>query len=377
MRKRITVLGAGFGGLEFSTSVSESLGREIDVTMIDESDAFVFGYSKLDVMFGHAAAEDVRLPYRNFVKPGVRMLQETIVAIDPVTRRVTTSAGTHDCDYLVVALGVGYDIAATPGLAEGGNEFYSMEGAELLRRTLPGFSRGKAIIGVAAAPYKCPPAPSECALLLHDHLATRGVRGACEITMVLPLSSPVPPSPETSRALIAAFAERDIRFMPNRHVVSLDPRRRVAVLDDGGELDYDLYLGVPKHRPPIVVEESGLAEGGWIPVNPRTLETKFPDVFAIGDIANTGTPKAGVFAEGAAKAVAASLVAKIRGAGQGQLYGGAGSCYIEFGGGKIGRVDVDFFSGPKPTGTYYEPAVALRADKERFGSSRRARWFGM
>ncbi len=151
----------------------------------------------------------------------------------------------------------------------------------------------------------------------------------------------------------------------------------MAVLDDGKELAYDLYLGVPKHRPPAVVEACGLSENGWVPVNPRTLETKFPNVFAIGDIANTGTPKAGVFAEGAAKAVALSLVAKIRGQGDGSLYGGAGSCYIEFGGGRIGRVDVDFFSGPKPTGKYYEPAVALRADKERFGASRRARWFGL
>ncbi len=57
---------------------------------------------------------------------------------------------------------------------------------------------------------------------------------------------------------------------------------------------------------------------------------------------------------------------------------GTGSCYIEFGAGRIGRVDVDFFSDPAgPTGTYHEPSVALRADKEHFGASRRARWFGM
>jgi sulfide:quinone oxidoreductase len=377
MRTRITVLGAGFGGLEFCTIVSDALGTEADVTLIDDAGAFVFGYSKLDVMFGGALPDAVRLPYRNFVKPGVRLRDETVTAIDPVTRRVTTNEETYDCDYLVVALGVGYDVAATPGLAEGGHEFYSLEGADRVRQALPGFTKGKAIVGVAAAPYKCPPAPSECALLLHDYLATRGVRGNCEITMVLPLSSPVPPSPETSKALISAFAERDITFMPNRSVVSLDPGRRVAVLDDGKELAFDLYLGVPKHRPPAVVEACGLSENGWVPVNPRTLETKFPNVFAIGDIANTGTPKAGVFAEGAAKAVALSLVAKIRGQGDGSLYGGAGSCYIEFGGGRIGRVDVDFFSGPKPTGKYYEPAVALRADKERFGASRRARWFGL
>ena len=353
------------------------MGDQVDVTLIDKSDAFVFGYSKLDVMFGRTTLDAVRLPYRTFVKRGVRFLQQTITAIDPQQKRVTTNLGTYDSDYLVVALGADYDLGATPGLVEGGNEFYSVTGAERLRGILPDFSRGRAIIGVAAAPYKCPPAPSECALLLHDYLFTKGVRSQCEITMVLPLGSPVPPSPDTSRALVAAFAERDIKFVPSRRVASLDPGRRVAVLDDGSELAYDLFLGVPKNCAPKVVEASGMAENGWVPVNPRTLETRFQGVYAVGDIANTGTPKAGVFAEGAARAVATSLIARIRGGDQCGAYAGAGSCYIEFGAGRIGRVDVDFFSGPAPTGTYYEPSAELRADKERFGASRRARWFGL
>jgi sulfide:quinone oxidoreductase len=376
MKPRIAILGAGFGGLELSTLLSESLGESVRVTLIDKSDAFVFGYSKLDVMFGQKTPDDVRLPYRKFSKAGVRLLRETVTGIDPTTRRITTDAGTHDCDYLVVALGADYDFAATPGL-EGANEFYSLAGADRLREILPTFSRGRAIIGVCGAPYKCPPAPSECALMLHDFLTSAGIRARCEITIVLPLSSPVPPSPETSRALIAAFAEREISFMPNRKVSAVNPGRRVASLDDGSELAYDLFLGVPKQGAPKVVEASAMTEGGWVPVNPRTLETKFPNVYAIGDIANTGTPKAGVFAEGAAKAVASSLIARIRGEGQGKLYGGAGTCYIEFGAGQIGRVDVDFFSGPTPTGKYHEPSAALREDKELFGASRRARWFGL
>jgi sulfide:quinone oxidoreductase len=191
------------------------------------------------------------------------------------------------------------------------------------------------------------------------------------------LAEPGAPSPETSKALVAAFAEGDIEFMPNRRVTSVDPGRRVASLDDGQELSYDLLLGVPKHRVPAVVEASGMAEAGWVLVNPRTLGTKFPNVYAVGDIANTGTPKAGVFAEGAAKTVASAVVSRIRGEGEGSFYGSAGSCYIEFGTGRIGRVDVNFFSRPKSTGTYYEPNVALRVDKERFGASRRSRWFGL
>jgi len=376
MTPRVVVLGAGFGGLELSTILSEALGDDAEVIVIDKSDAFVFGYSKLDLMFGRAASDAVRLPYRDFAKPGVRFVQETITAIDPQERRVSTECGDYEADILVVALGADYDMAATPGLAEGGNEFYSVAGAERLGEMLPGFSEGRAVVGVCGAPFKCPPAPSEAALLLDDYLSARGARSECEISFVLPLPSPVPPSPETSQALLAAFAERDINFVPGMRISSLDPERQVAVLDDGSELPYDLFLGVPKHRAPDVVLESGMTENGYVPVDSRTLETRFSGVYAVGDVATVGVPKAGVFAEGAARVVAAEVIAGLR---QGEQavggYDGRGSCYVEFGAGRVGRVDVDFLSGPKPTGTFQQPSSALVAEKENFGSSRRARWF--
>jgi sulfide:quinone oxidoreductase len=375
-KPRIVVLGAGFGGLELTTLLSEELGDSIDVTLIDKNDSFVFGYSKLDMMFGHSEPHAIHLPYDRYAKPGVRLLKRTVTAIDPVRREVTTNDGIFNADFLVVALGAEYDFDATPGLA-GTTEFYSVAGAQRLRDVLPTFTQGQALIGVCGAPYKCPPAPSECALMLHDYLVTRGVREACEITLVVPLSSPVPPSPETSRALLAAFAERNIAFIPSRRVASVDNARNVAVLDDGREMPFDLFLGVPKHRVPRPVLESGMSENGWVTVNPRTLETKYENVYAVGDGANTGTPKAGVFAERAAHAVASALIAKVRRRGEVVQYDGFGTCYIEFGGGRIGKVEVDFFSGPTPVGNYYEPSVALRADKETFGSSRRSRWFGL
>ena len=91
-KPRVVVLGAGFGGLELSTLMAEAFGDGVDLTLIDKSDAFVFGYSRLDVMFGRMTLDAVRLPYRNFVKPGVRLKRETVSAIDPVGRRVTTDA---------------------------------------------------------------------------------------------------------------------------------------------------------------------------------------------------------------------------------------------------------------------------------------------
>jgi len=157
----VVILGAGFGGLELASELSERLGDGVEVTLIDKSDAFVFGYSKLDVMFGRSSLDAVRLPYGEIAKPGVRFVQETITAIDPEARRVTTDSGVYEADLLVVALGADYDLDATPGLANGANEFYSESGAERLAGLLPEFSEGRAIVGVCGAPFKCPPAPSK------------------------------------------------------------------------------------------------------------------------------------------------------------------------------------------------------------------------
>ena len=161
MKLRVVVLGAGFGGLELSSILSETIGDNLDLTLIDKNDSFFFGFSKLDVMFGRKTPDAVLLPYRNIVKPGVRFRQESITAIDPETRRVTTDRGTYEADVLVIALGADYDLNATPGLIEGGNEFYSLAGAERLREVIPTFSKGRAIVGVTSTPFKCPPAPSE------------------------------------------------------------------------------------------------------------------------------------------------------------------------------------------------------------------------
>jgi sulfide:quinone oxidoreductase len=376
MSERIVVLGAGFGGLELATTLSETLGESASVTVIDKSDAFVFGFSKLDVMFRGASPDSVRMRYRDIAKPGVRVLRETITAIDPEARTVVTDAGTHEADVLVVALGADYDLDLTPGLAEAGNEFYSVAGAERLAGIIPSFSRGHAVIGICGAPFKCPPAPSECALMLDDELRTRGVRDACEISIVNPLGTPVPPSPETSAALEQEFAARDIKLLTGRRVAALDPSRSLAVLDDDSELPFDLFLGVPRHRAPDVVIATGMTEDGYIPVDSATLATRYPGVYAVGDVATAGVPKAGVFAEGAARVVAQTIVFQLRGGQSPDRHLGQGTCYIEFGQGRIGSVDIDFLSGPTKTGTFNAPSTEQMAQKQRFGSSRRARWFG-
>jgi sulfide:quinone oxidoreductase len=375
-RLRVVVLGAGFGGLELATRLSDELGDDVEVVLVDRTDDFVFGFSKLDVMFGRRLPEEVRHRYADLTTSAVRFVSAEVKDIDPGARRVETSAGAFEADVLVIALGADLDPAATPGLVEGGHEFYTEAGAFALRDALAEFEGGRVVVGVTSTPFKCPPAPSEAALLMDEFLIERSLRDRSEITLVLPLPTPVPPSPAASAALVAAFTERGIVFRPQRSVRMLDPERRVAVLDDGDELRYDLFLGVPVHRAPEVVERCGLTVDGWIPVDPLTLETRWPGMYAVGDVTSAGTPKAGVFAEGQAAVVADEIIASARGRSSAATYDGRGVCYVEFGGAQVAMVDVTFRSGHRPTGTMQGPSEDLTAVKAEFGRSRIQQWFG-
>jgi sulfide:quinone oxidoreductase len=283
----------------------------------------------------------------------------------------------YEADVLVVALGANYDIDATPGLAEYGNEYYTFEGAEKLRDIIPNFTKGNAIVGVCGAPFKCPPAPSEGALMLHDHLINAGVRDACTISPYNTVWFAIPPSPDSSKALVTAFAERNIQFIPQHKVSAL--RANIAVLDDGTEMPFDLFLGIPKHVAPDVVLQSGLAENGWIPLDRANLLTKFPNVYAIGDVTSVGTPKAGVFAEGAAKIAAASIIAEYRGNKNDTPYTGAGSAILSLAKEKLDVWMLIFSQDQNLFGIHHGASAAMVADKEYFGSSRKGPlvWFSI
>ena len=375
-KKHVVILGAGFAGLELATRLSESLADEVHVTLLDQNDSFSFGFSKLDVLFGRSTKADVLLHYGDISKEGVEFRRERVTSIDPEKRRVTTDDGSYDADVLVVALGADYDMAATPGFEEGGFEYYSIAGAERLRDALPHFDSGTILIGILGQPFKCPPAPFEGAILLHDHLVERGVRAATEIRVVGPMAAPVPVTKEVSQSILTALTERGIEYVPNQRVAELDTHGKEARLADGGSLSYDLFVGIPVHCVPEVVERSGLAVDGWVPVDPTNLKTRFQDVYALGDVAGTPVAKAGVFAENAAAVVADDITARLRGDVLERRFQGAGSCYIEFGGGMVGKVEANFLGGPKPTAQLVGPSRELAAEKVAFGSTRRERWFG-
>lgn len=375
---QVLVLGAGFGGLEVATRLSEAVPDDVQVTVVDEAEGFLFGFSKLEVLFGRRTVEELRLPYDDLRLPGVTFRRERVLSIVPRNRRVVTNAREYQPDVLVVALGADYDPGATPGFVEDGFEFYSVPGAERLRDHLEGFTGGDVVVAVLSVPFKCPPAPFEAALLLHEQLVRRGLRERSTIEVISPMDSPVPVSPTTNEAILTALRERDIAFTPGRRVTHLDPVAHVAHLGDEARR-YDLLIGIPTHRAPAVLQESGLTRGGtdgWVAVDPRTLATPYAGVYALGDCADAPVPRAGVFAETAARVVADHIISQVNGTAPAQPYDGRGSCFVEMGEGRVGMVDADFLSGPTPVAPFYGPSVELAREKARFFSSRKQRWFG-
>ncbi len=372
------VVGAGFGGLELATRLSETMSDAVRVTLLDRNDAWYFGYSKLDVMLGRASADSVKLHYGDIVKDGVEFRQETVTAIDPQARRVVTDKGVHDADFLVLAMGADYDFDATPGLREGAQEYYTLAGAERLRDTLEDFKGGRVLVTVLGQPFKCPPAPFEGAFMLHEHFKERGMEDRVEISSVFPMQKPVPVTGDVAQMFRDGLASRGITELSQHVVTHLDPATGTAHLQDGGTLPYDLFVGIPRHRAPDPLQASGLAPNGWVPVDQTNLHTQFEGVYALGDCC-TGprtVPKAGIFAESAAITVAADIAAAITGGDPPEPFGGSGICYAEFGGGYVGKVEVNFLHGDAPDAKRHPPALEFAAEKQQFWAVRRARWFG-
>jgi len=375
VKKHVVILGAGFAGLELASRLSDSVADEVDVTLIDQNDSFTFGFSKLDILFGRKDATSVRLQYREIAKNGVEFRQERVTSIDPAVRHVATDKNSYDADILVVALGANYDHAATPGFEDGGYEYYTVAGAERLRDALPAFESGTILIGILGQPYKCPPAPFEGAFLLHDYLVERGIRDAAEIRVIGPMTAPVPVTAEVSQAFLDALHARDIEYVARNRVVELDGKHEEAVLENGERQHYEMFVGIPIHRVPEVVEQSGLTVDGWVAVDRSNLMTPYPDVYGVGDIVNIPMAKAGVFAENAAGVVAADIAARLHGKKLERRYEGEGSCYLEFGGGKVAKVEANFLGGSSPTARIVGPSEAMAAEKAAFAATRRARWF--
>lgn len=378
MGKDILILGAGFGGLEAATGLREQLDNTHRITLIDKNDSFVIGFNKFDVMFGRRSPESVKSYYQHLAAEGVHFIQDTVKEIDLISKQVKTDSAEFPYDFLIVALGADLAPETTPGFITGGHHFYSLEGAERLQPVIETFEAGTILISILGAPYKCPPAPFEAAFQLHDLFARKGIRDNITLKVLTPAPTALPVSPTGTVVVEQRLKERDIPLLTGHRVTSLDPEERLALVEDHDPVPYDLFLGVPLHVPPQVIRES--AFGGWITVNHDTLETQFTNVYAVGDVTKIpvgagAVPKAGAFAESAAKVVVTDIVNKLLGRSAPVKFDGIGACFLEFGAGEIARLEANFLATETPSVTLVGPSTDFRRDKEAFETTRKGRWF--
>lgn len=378
---RTVILGGGFGGITVATELRAALGDAHEVVLIDRREHFLMGLRKPWAMVGKAPLVEGRRPLAALSTSGIRVVHARIDAIDAAARRVEAGGDVYDADYLVVALGANGRPDLIPGFTEHAHNVYHAEAIPDLAEDVADFDGGRIAVVIAGAPYKCPPAPYECAMLLDDHLRRRGVRDRTTLTvttlqpMLLPNAGA-----EGSEWLAARLAERDIVCQVGRRVERVEPGRVVFA---DGTLDAELVIGVPPHRPPDVVQASGLTGGGdWIPVDPGTMATAAERVFAIGDVTaielanGLPLPKAGLFAELEGRHVAAAIVAEVGGGTPPAPFDGRGYCFMEMGLATATKIEGEFYATPEPRIVMGEPSAETAEAKRRWEAERLMRWFG-
>lgn len=377
--RRVLVLGGGFGGVAAAHALRQHLPAEDEVVLVERRPYFLLGLRKNWVLAGRGTLEEGRRPLSALARFGIRVVAGTITAIDPASRRVTVDGQQLEGDAMVVALGAALAPDQVPGFRDHAFNIYDPEEVPRAAEALRTFRGGRIVIGIFGAPYKCPPAPYELAFLLQETLQERGVPATLEVFTPQPMSIPLL-GPASCTAIEGRLAARGIRFLPAHRATAVE---NGAVVFGNERHPFDLLLGVPPHRCPEVVVQSGLTEGGdWVRVNPRTLETRFPSVYAIGDITEVPMangmplPKAGIFAEAEAAVVAARIAATFSGQPATATFDGSGYCFLEVGHREAMLVRGRFLAEPKPEVEIAGPSPAFAADKVQFEAERLRRWFG-
>lgn len=381
--KTVLVLGGGIGGTVAATRLRRTLPREHRVVLVERESQHVFSPSFLWVMIGQRRADQISRPIAAVAKRGIEWIHGTIERIDPAAHAVRVNGKELSGHYLVIALGADLAPETIPGLAQAGHDFYGLSGAQSLRDARLKVQSGRIAVLVSAMPFKCPGAPNEAAMLLEYDCRKRGVRDRVSVDLYTAEPGPMPVAGQAvSGALREMIESKGIGYHPNHAVAAVDPAQRRMTFANGASADFDLLAYIPPHRAPSVVRDAGLcAESGWVPVDRGTLETKFPGVYALGDVTgimltsiNKPLPKAGVSAHNEAEVVAHNIARAITGKGTEQRFAGDGACFLETGDGRAAFGSGNFYADPAPQIRLKQPSMMLHLGKVAYEKYWLFRW---
>ena len=376
---RVIILGGGFGGIAAATRLRDLLPRSDEVVLVDRRRDFAMGLRKTWAVVGSHPLEDGVRPLSRLADRGIEVIEAVIEAIDPATRIVRLADRSLEADALVVALGAEQAPEQVPGLVEHGINVWDRAEAGRAHAALEGLAGGRLVVGVFGLPYACPPGPFELALLANERLAARGVPASVEVFVPMPIALPVVGATESAK-IEALLEAAGVALLRGRRAVEV--RDSTVRFEGGEERAFDLLFAVPPHRCPGVLVEAGLAApGGWVAVDPRTLATPFPGVYAVGDCTaiilaqGLPLPKAGVFAEAEGYVAAQRIAAELAGTPSDAAFAGEGVCYVEVGGQRAAQVRGRFLADP-PEISVLEPSVGAVEAKAAFETVRLVSWFG-
>jgi sulfide:quinone oxidoreductase len=362
--KTILILGGGVGGVATARALRKRLPRQHRIVLVDRERDHVFAPSLLWLMVGQRTVNAITRPLPRLARKGIDVRIGNVDRIDPDRRLVTVAGNERSADYLVITLGADLSPELIPGLAHAGHNFYTSSGAQSLRTALETLRSGRIVVLTAAPAYKCPAAPYEGAMLIDGWYRKHGLRDRVQIDVYAAEPTPMGVAgPHVSSAVTQLLAAKGIPYHPEHQVTTVDADRKRLTFANGTQVDFDLLAYVPPHRAPAVIRESGLtSESGWMSVDRHTLQTRWPNVYAIGDVVSIPLalgkplPKAGVFAHREAEVVAQNIAHAIAGEDQAARFDGHGECFIEIGDGKAGFGGGDFYAEPKPAVTLRQPS---------------------
>jgi sulfide:quinone oxidoreductase len=362
--KTILILGGGVGGVATARALRKRLPKAHRVVLVDRERDHVFAPSLLWLMVGQRTADAITRPLARLARKGIDVRIGTVERIDPDRRIVTVAGEAITTDYLVITLGAELAPELIPGLAQAGHNFYTYSGAESLHTSLERLRSGRIVVLTAAPAYKCPAAPYEGAMLIDGWFRKHGLRDRVQIEVYAAEPAPMGVAgPHVSSAVTELLAAKGIPYHPDHQLTAVDADRKRLTFANGVQADFDLLAYVPPHRAPAVIRDSGLTgESGWMSVDRHTLQTRWPNVFAIGDVVSIPLalgkplPKAGVFANREAEVVAENIAHAMAGQAESARFDGHGDCFIEIGDGKAGFGGGDFYAEPKPAVTLRQPS---------------------
>jgi sulfide:quinone oxidoreductase len=362
--RRLVVLGAGTAGTMVVNKLRRRLGRDWQITVVDQSDVHYYQPGYVFLPFGFSTPAELVRPTSRFIPDGVELVSgeiDKVVADDNV---VWLADGQRlPYDYLVVATGTQPRPDQTPGMLDGGqwresiHDFYTFDGALALRDKLRKFDGGRVVVHVVEMPIKCPVAPLEFAFLADAYFRGRKMRDRVELVYVTPLPGAFT-KPIAAARLGGMLEERKIVVEPDFVVERIDADRRTIVSYDEREVPFDLLVTVPLNMGADYVARSGLGdELNYVPVDRHTLlSTQHENVFAVGDASNIPTSKAGSVAHFSVEVFVENFLQHVDGRPMTGSFDGHANCYVEAGDGKALLIDFNYDTEPLP-GAYPVPGV--------------------